>query len=81
MTKKQLREYQRSAELLRKAIPQRKEVLHLMTQDGQPYGSARRCCEECGVMIWGRSQPAWTDDRKLYANPPSQYVPCNETTP
>ena len=54
------------------------EVLHLMTQGNQPYGSQRRCCEICGVMIWGLPQPAWTDDRKIYAKPPEKYVPCNE---
>lgn len=25
-------------------------TLHLITQDDQPYGSVRRCCEACGVM-------------------------------
>ena len=53
-----------------------KTVLHLMTQDNQPYGSRRRCCEMCGVMIWFGSQPAWTDDRELYEMPSVRYVPC-----
>lgn len=46
-----------------------KPILHLKTQDGQPYGSVRKCCEECGVMILGDSLPEgehWTDDRELY---------------
>lgn len=25
---------------------------HYMNQDGQPYGSERRCCLHCGIMIW-----------------------------
>lgn len=44
--------------------------LHLRTQDGQPYGSERRCCEVCGVMVWpqvqGADTPEWTDDRSAY---------------
>lgn len=48
------------------------KVLHLKTQRGQPYGSERRCCEECGRMIWGSSLPpghAWTSDPAVYADP------------
>jgi hypothetical protein len=44
--------------------------LHLRTQDNQPYGSERRCCERCGVMVWpemqGDKTPLWTDDRDEY---------------
>jgi hypothetical protein len=53
--------------------------LHLMTQDNQPYGSARRCCEKCGVMIWGGPPPdggEWTSDRLTYKNPPPGYICC-----
>jgi hypothetical protein len=38
-------------------------ILHLMTQDDQPYGSTRKCCEVCGVIPWN-----YTDDRKVYEN-------------
>jgi hypothetical protein len=42
-------------------------VVHVLSQDGQPYGSERRCCNHCGVMIWGASAPLhvdnWTDWR------------------
>jgi hypothetical protein len=55
-----------------------KEILHFMTQDNQPYGSQRRCCERCGVMIWGVPQPPWTDERKTYDNPPAQYISCDK---
>ena len=24
------------------------KIMHIITQNGQPYGSQRRCCEECG---------------------------------
>jgi hypothetical protein len=41
--------------------------MHILSQDGQPYGSERRCCNNCGVMIWGEVIPAhvdnWTDWR------------------
>lgn len=44
--------------------------LHLRTQDNQPYGSVRRCCEVCGEMVWpehqGADTPQWTDDRQEY---------------
>lgn len=26
------------------------EIVHYMTQNAQPYGSRRRCCERCGAM-------------------------------
>lgn len=37
------------------------KTIHLMTQDGQPYGSENRCCELCGVMLAyrGPSDPFW----------------------
>lgn len=45
--------------------------LHLMTQRDQPYGSQRRCCECCGVMIWPQYQadqtPPYTTDPDVYA--------------
>lgn len=46
-------------------------TLHLKTQNGQPYGSERRCCEICGVMLWGQpDEPAWTDDARVYGASP-----------
>lgn len=42
--------------------------IHLKTQDNQPYGSERRCCERCGIMIWGSAHGlTWTDNREAYA--------------
>lgn len=42
-------------------------TVHILSQEGQPYGSERRCCNHCGVMIWGTEPPAhldnWTDWR------------------
>jgi hypothetical protein len=55
-------------------------VLHLKTDEGQPYGSERRCCERCGIMIWIPPVPTWTADREVYASPPEGYVSC-ATTP
>lgn len=47
-----------------------RQALHLVTQRGQPYGSMRRCCEECGAMCWGGipgSAKRWTDDPETWA--------------
>ena len=46
-------------------------ILHLMTQRDQPYGSVRRCCEECGLMMVARpaefwKQHTWTDEPKHF---------------
>lgn len=57
--------------------PQEDVVLHLKTQRGQPYGSERRCCERCGIMIWMPPVPAHTDDEGTYNNPPAGYVRCS----
>ena len=54
------------------------EILHLVTQRDQPYGSVRRCCEKCGAMVHGASGVCWTDDLQLYDKPPSEYVNCRE---
>lgn len=27
-------------------------TVHILTQEGQPYGSERRCCNHCGTMLW-----------------------------
>jgi hypothetical protein len=46
------------------------DPLHLVTQRGQPYGSTRRCCEECGRMCWigmAGSAKRWTDDPQTWA--------------
>lgn len=60
-------------------------ILHLMTQDNQPYGSERRCCELCGVMLIGADAPRWTDDRDLFNRgslvDTAGYVRCNGQLP
>lgn len=41
------------------------EPLHVLSQDGQPYGSQRRCCNYCGQMLHRSMDGAghrWTDD-------------------
>jgi hypothetical protein len=58
-------------------------TLHLMTQDNQPYGSMRLCCEKCGLMM---EEHAWTDSRDVYYYPPKpstgpnciEYVRCED---
>lgn len=68
-------------------------TLHLMTQRGQPYGSERRCCEICGVMLVARPDSfwrnhTWTDEPKQFkrwpagsANVPDELVPCDARRP
>jgi hypothetical protein len=34
-------------------------TLHLMTQRGQPMGSRRKCCENCGLMLVARPDSFW----------------------
>lgn len=48
-------------------------ALHLVTQRNQPYGSVRRCCEQCGVMV---GDIAWTDDEATFDASP---VNCRQT--
>ena len=52
------------------------ETLHLMTQRNQPYGSERRCCERCGVMIWTTPRPRFTNNLDVWRVPPEGFVRC-----
>lgn len=64
-------------------------ILHLMTQRGQPMGSARKCCELCGLMMVSRldsfwAKNTWTDNPEHYkrwpagsANTSDELVPCS----
>lgn len=57
------------------------KTLHLMTQRGQPYGSTRRCCEQCGIMLVARPDSfwqshQWTDEPVEFDNPPQGYKKC-----
>lgn len=64
------------------------KTLHLMTQRGQPYGSTRKCCEVCGLMLVARDKSfwdkhAWTDDEGEYEPIHSNehhgsFMPCNQ---
>ena len=52
-------------------------TLHLITQDDQPYGSRRKCCEVCGAML--HKNLTYTDDRDAYKNLPKggpNYIRC-----
>lgn len=63
-------------------------TLHLMTQRDQPYGSQRKCCEYCGLMLVARPdsfwrEHTWTDEPEHFkhwpagsANVPDELVPC-----
>ena len=47
----------------RPAVPKEAvEIVHILSQEGQPYGSERRCCNHCGIMIWGASAPLHVDN-------------------
>lgn len=57
------------------------KTLHLMTQRGQPYGSVRRCCEHCGLMMVGRAdsfwqEHAWVDDPQEYHDNHAGHTTC-----
>lgn len=57
------------------------KTLHLMTQRDQPYGSQRRCCENCGLMMVGRPDSFWTehvytDDEKHFHSRHPGLTPC-----
>lgn len=41
-------------------------VLHLVTQDNQPYGSVRQCCQECGIMTIGPTAPIHTIEKAAW---------------
>lgn len=63
-------------------------TLHLKTQRNQPYGSVRRCCEMCGLMLINRpdsfwEKNTWTDQPEHYKHVPAgvtdmgdELVPC-----
>lgn len=58
------------------------KTLHLMTQRNQPYGSERRCCEECGLMMVARpaefwESHAWTDEAEQYHDNHSGLTTCS----
>ena len=57
-------------------------TLHLMTQRDQPYGSERRCCERCGIMLVWRPPTFWAnhayvEDEQQYYNQ-ATFVTCEE---
>ncbi len=64
------------------------QTLHLMTQRDQPYGSVRKCCEICGLMMVDRDaafwrEHGWVDDPDEYKYHPSDehhggFKPCNQ---
>ena len=46
-------------------------AVHLVTQRGQPYGSVRRCCEICGIMVWPERQG---DDTPMFVTSDENYA-------
>lgn len=61
-------------------------TLHLMTQRNQPYGSQRKCCEMCGLMLVARPDSFWRDhtwtDKPEHFRPwPADYAGHGELVP
>ena len=60
------------------------KVLHLVTQDGQGFGSTRKCCENCGLAIFAieEDNDAFADDRAIYklvlekGHEGDTFIPC-----
>lgn len=50
-------------------------IVHLVTQRDQPYGSVRRCCEECGRVPW--LLDAHADDPSVFKALPEGFVACS----
>ncbi len=40
----------------------KEEFVHILSQEDQPYGSERRCCNYCGIMLWGSAVPSYVAD-------------------
>lgn len=63
-------------------MPVEKQVIHLVTQREQPYGSHRLSCERCGAWIIGNPhRPAghvYTDDVAQFLEPPPGFVCCTD---
>lgn len=54
-------------------------IVHLITQDDQPYGSRRLCCERCGEYgRLGNGTHKYTDNRRAYNSGelPDDHVTC-----
>jgi len=56
-----------------------KVIVHFMTQDNQPYGSARMCCEECGTAQFAPGFE-FTSDRSFYAKLPPKDTKVTKKT-
>lgn len=58
-----------------------KNVLHLLTQDDQPYGSVRKCCELCGEQY--SMDMIYSDTKKGYdwvlKHRPDKYASCQDS--
>lgn len=62
------------------------KTLHLLTQRDQPYGSERRCCEECGLMLVARPVDFWQShtyvtDEPDYHNNHTGHTICRAAAP
>ena len=56
------RESNRQPRIGEDGIPHCSYDVHVRSQEGQPYGSERRCCNHCGVMLWGASALPFVDN-------------------
>jgi hypothetical protein len=51
-------------------------TLHFKNYNNPNYGPHIRMCTECAVRLWIESDGIWTDDRKIWHNPPVGYINC-----
>jgi hypothetical protein len=63
-----------------KLVAQEIQPLHIVDQNGQPYGSTRRCCSYCGAMCWPGmkgSATRWVDNWTEYGAAPDRCAVSN----
>ncbi len=52
-----------------------RKILHLITQDNQPYGSVRLSCERCGAFK-SMDNDYVTTIKETWLNPPQGFTNC-----
>lgn len=44
------------------------KTLHLVTQENQPFGSTRMCCQNCGLAISAMGDDQYADSREAFTH-------------
>lgn len=55
----------------------KKEIIHFRPQHDQPYGSERKCCYYCGIMLVGPT-PRWVEWKEEWESLPNDFARCME---